>query len=272
MARPGYTIIVHRDGALASRQVRVSGWGARVLVVLGALGLLGVVLVLILYGPIVTAAARLPVLEREAAALREENARVNELAQRLDDAEARYAHLRGMLGGGVAIPELRAGPGRATAAGDSPVYVAPPIVARAPQTDTAAVPEGPSVPHRWPLAVGSYRTRGLASGDPSVESHAGLDLAVPVGSEVRAAGGGLVRRSGTDPAYGEFVLLAHPDGYETMYGHLSRVLVTGGEAVRAGQVIALSGNTGRSTAPHLHFEVRRYGRSVDPTTVVQEGR
>ena len=56
-----------------------------------------------------------------------------------------------------------------------------------------------------------------------------------------------------------------------MYGHLSRVIAVDGESVRAGQVIALSGNTGRSTAPHLHFEVRRGGRSVDPLTLVKEG-
>jgi murein DD-endopeptidase MepM/ murein hydrolase activator NlpD len=68
-----------------------------------------------------------------------------------------------------------------------------------------------------------------------------------------------------------FVLLTHGDGYETMYGHLSRVLVARGDRVRVGQVIALSGNSGRSTAPHLHFEVRRRGRSVDPLSLVREG-
>jgi murein DD-endopeptidase MepM/ murein hydrolase activator NlpD len=271
MRRPGYTIIVQRDGALDSHQLRIAGWVVRTLIGVGAAGTIGAVLLAVLYGPIVGAAARLPLVEREVASLREENARVNELARQLDDAEARYAHLRGMLGGGVGIPELRTD-SASRSASDGAVYVAPPMVARAPRTDSAGEPEGPSVPHRWPLTVASFRTRGLASGDPSVESHAGLDLAVPVGSEVRAAGGGLVRRTGTDSAYGEYVLLAHPEGYETMYGHLSRVLVTNGEAVRTGQPIALSGNTGRSTAPHLHFEVRRYGRSVDPMTVVREGR
>ncbi len=271
MRRPGYTIIVQKDGALTSRQLRVAEWLVRLLAGLGIAGLVGGILLVVLYGPILSAAARLPFVEREVAVLRAENARVTELARQLDDAEARYAHLRGMLGGGVAIPELRADSGLRTR--DGAIYVAPPMMARAPQSDTTAgEPEGPSVPHRWPLAVASFRTRGLASGDPSVESHSGLDLAVPVGTEVRAAGGGLVRRTGTDSSYGEYVLLAHPEGYETMYGHLSRVLVTNGEAVRSGQVIALSGNTGRSTAPHLHFEVRRYGRSVDPLTVVREGR
>jgi murein DD-endopeptidase MepM/ murein hydrolase activator NlpD len=71
--------------------------------------------------------------------------------------------------------------------------------------------------------------------------------------------------------YGMFVRVRHPGGYETMYGHASRLLVRDGDDVAAGQVIALSGNTGRSTAPHLHFEVRRDGRSIDPLAVVKEG-
>jgi murein DD-endopeptidase MepM/ murein hydrolase activator NlpD len=56
-----------------------------------------------------------------------------------------------------------------------------------------------------------------------------------------------------------------------MYGHLSRVLVSQGDPIKAGQVIALSGNTGRSTAPHLHFEVRHNGHSIDPLSLVREG-
>ena len=81
-----------------------------------------------------------------------------------------------------------------------------------------------------------------------------------------------MRQVGEDPAYGQFVLIQHPGGYQTMYGHLSRVLVQRNDMVRAGQVVALSGNSGRSTAPHLHFEIRLQGRSLDPTTLVREGR
>lgn len=77
--------------------------------------------------------------------------------------------------------------------------------------------------------------------------------------------------AGTDTSYGLFVLLRHPDGYESMYAHASRLLVRENDEVSAGQVIALSGSTGRSTAPHLHFEIRRGGRSLDPLTLVKEG-
>jgi murein DD-endopeptidase MepM/ murein hydrolase activator NlpD len=89
---------------------------------------------------------------------------------------------------------------------------------------------------------------------------------------VRAAGSGTVVQTGQDPEYGWFVLLQHAEGYQTMYGHLSRRLAAQGDSVAAGQVIGLSGSTGRSTAPHLHFEIRRQGSSLDPLTMVKEGR
>ena len=94
---------------------------------------------------------------------------------------------------------------------------------------------------------------------------------MPAGTPVRASGGGTVKEAGYDPDYGLFVLLRHPSGYETMYGHASRLIVAEGDDIHAGQVIALSGNSGRSTAPHLHFEIRRDGKSLDPLTLVKEG-
>jgi murein DD-endopeptidase MepM/ murein hydrolase activator NlpD len=80
-----------------------------------------------------------------------------------------------------------------------------------------------------------------------------------------------VTAAGYDADYGLFVLLRHPSGYETMYGHLSRLIAAEGDEVPAGQVIGLSGNSGRSTAPHLHFEIRHDDKSVDPLELVKEG-
>jgi len=77
---------------------------------------------------------------------------------------------------------------------------------------------------------------------------------------------------GENEEYGKFLRLAHADGYETLYAHASRVLVTRGQSVAAGSAIALSGNTGRSTAPHLHFEVRRAGAAVDPMQLIKQGQ
>jgi murein DD-endopeptidase MepM/ murein hydrolase activator NlpD len=265
MRGASYHIVVHKEGALDSKQFRVPRWAARLMALGAGLLVFGLVMVSLLYGPIVGAAGQVPLLRLRISQLEQENARVIELAQRLDEMEARYAQLRNMLGDGVRLPEVPTEETRDT----QRLFVAPPITARlASPADTSLV--GLTIPRRWPLSVRSFRTRGLAAGD-SVETHFGLDLAVPVGSDVRAAGGGVVRNSGTDPAYGLYVLLVHTDGYETMYGHLSRVLVLRGDTVRIGQVIALSGNSGRSTAPHLHFEIRRDGQSIDPLALVREG-
>ena len=266
----GFTLVIHRDGQIASRQVRMAGWAMRLVIGLIVTVVAALILLLVFYGPIWTAAARVPFLEREVARLRTENARVTQLAQRLDEVEARYAQMRGMLGGSVTLPSTSAQNADPHAGGDR-LYVAPPMVAGAPAAAESASATGPTPPRRWPLTVPSYRTRGLAVGDPGNEAHAGLDLAVPVGSEVRATGGGRVIETGNDPAYGLFVRVTHGGGYESMYGHLSRVVVARGDAVTEGQVIGLSGNTGRSTAPHLHFEIRVNGRSVNPLTLVKEG-
>lgn len=94
--------------------------------------------------------------------------------------------------------------------------------------------------------------------------HTGIDIAVPEGTAVRAAAGGVVTFSGWQEGFGLLVTIDHGNGYETYYGHLSKLLVTAGQSVSAGDVIALSGNTGLSTGPHLHFEVRYLGTPVDP--------
>lgn len=269
MGRRGYTVIIQRDGVLESRQLRVPHWVVRTAIIAGVAVATVTAALLVAYGPILGAAGRAPLLQREVARLTVENQRVNALARRLDEAEARYAQLRGMLGADVVPPGAAAAPAESRGATER-LYVAPSMFARAPNAVMTTDTSGPSVPSHWPLSVRAFRTRGLAVGD-SAEIHTGLDLAVPVGSDVRASGGGIVSQSGTDSAYGLFVLLQHPDGYETMYGHLSRILVARGERVRAAQVIALTGNSGRSTAPHLHFEVRRGGRSVDPLSLIREG-
>lgn len=269
MRAEGYTIIVHKNGALASRQIQVPAWLARTLLIAAIVLAVVVAAILAAYGPILAAAAKEPFLQQRVARLTRENQRVDELATALNEAEARYAHLRGMLGARMPPVSREAGQ---YAAGEEHLYIAPPMLARAPaRAPATGNGEGPSVPHRWPLSVPSFRTRGMVSDTPNEELHPGIDLAVPEGSDVRASGGGVVEAVGNDSSYGTFVLLRHPSGYETMYGHLSRVLVGRGDDVKAGQVIALSGNTGRSTAPHLHFEIRHNGRSIDPLTMVREG-
>lgn len=94
--------------------------------------------------------------------------------------------------------------------------------------------------------------------------HRGVDWATPVGTAVCASSGGTVVKAGWASGYGYVVYINHPDGRQTRYGHLSRVNVSVGQSVRQGQVIAASGNTGRSTGPHLHFEILVNGVQVNP--------
>ena len=96
--------------------------------------------------------------------------------------------------------------------------------------------------------------------------HHGVDIAVPRGTPIRAADKGLVIHAGWYKAtvYGRAVIVDHGSGIHTVYAHCSRVAVSSGAVVRRGQIIAYVGNSGRSTGPHLHFELRRQGRAVNP--------
>lgn len=103
----------------------------------------------------------------------------------------------------------------------------------------------------------------------AARNHEGVDIAAPWGTGVYVAAEGSVLRTGYDPAgYGRFVEVRHPNGMTTLYGHLSRLDVASGDAVEAGARIGLVGSTGRSTGPHLHFEVRRGDRQVNPVKVM----
>ena len=94
--------------------------------------------------------------------------------------------------------------------------------------------------------------------------HKGVDWATPTGTAVVASSGGTVAKAGWGSGYGYVVYINHPDGRQTRYGHLSKVLVSAGQTVSQGQKIALSGNTGISTGPHLHFEILIGGSQVNP--------
>lgn len=273
----GVTIVVQVDGDLNSKQYRLPVWAFTV----GKWGAVLVVILVALFfafaGPITRSAARVPGLEREITRLRTENSRVQELATALNHAEASYQDLRRMLG---IRPPTDAKPGSpaaaAAVAANEDLMEAPAVTAHVagigPLYETGA-----SVPSHWPVDVAGFVTRGQVrpggggGGGAQSETHPGIDIAVAEGTQIRASGGGTVAMAGVDSAYGLYVLLRHPSGYESMYGHASRLLVREGDEVTAGQVIALSGSTGRSTAPHLHFEIRREGRSLDPLTLVKEG-
>lgn len=115
--------------------------------------------------------------------------------------------------------------------------------------------------------VDGWITRGFQSNKLSgadYNLHAGIDIATATGTPIMAAAGGLVLFAGWDKYFGKLVIINHGFGYETYYGHCSRILVKRGDLVERSETIALVGSSGRSTAPHLHYEIRRKGTSVDP--------
>ena len=98
--------------------------------------------------------------------------------------------------------------------------------------------------------------------------HAGVDFAGRRGSDVVSVAGGVVTYAGTRYGYGQMVEITHGDGYATRYAHHDKILVELGDVVKPGQVIALMGSSGRSTGPHVHFEVLKNGRHVNPSKYV----
>ncbi|WP_370582740.1 M23 family metallopeptidase [Paracoccus sp. NBH48] len=99
--------------------------------------------------------------------------------------------------------------------------------------------------------------------------HEGIDMAGPVGTPIHVTGDGVVTFAGRSGAYGNLIKIRHELGTETRYAHLSRIHVKVGDRVSQGDRIGDMGNTGRSTGPHLHYEVRMNGRAVDPMSFIK---
>jgi len=118
----------------------------------------------------------------------------------------------------------------------------------------------------WPVSgtiTSPYGWRSNPFGG-SPEFHQGLDIAAPTGTTVVAAATGTIILAKWYGGYGNYILIDHGGGYSTGYGHLSAIYVSDGQSVQRGQAIGAVGSTGQSTGPHLHFEIRIDGKTVDP--------
>lgn len=124
-----------------------------------------------------------------------------------------------------------------------------------------------TLPTLYPVNVG-YRSSSYGwRVDPILgirSFHEGLDFSAADGDEIIATASGIVTAAGVAPDYGNYIKIKHGDGIETRYAHASKLFVKKGDIVNKDDVIALVGNTGRSTGPHLHYEIRLNGRSLDP--------
>ncbi|MEX0891853.1 MAG: M23 family metallopeptidase [Gemmatimonadota bacterium] len=253
------TVIIVPHGDLETRNLEISYRKLKILLGVAAAAVLAVVFLVAFMFPIMVTASRVRPLERELAQLYEERARFEELARTLEQVEAQYERVRELLGAD------------APTAGDS-LPLLPPLQSDPPDTGGGSDAEDPTagIVDTWPLGSAGYITQPLLIGATTRDHHPGLDIAVPRNTHVRAAGPGVVQVAGEDSVYGLHVTINHGRGLETIYGHASRLFVSVGDTVRRGRLIAFSGSTGRSTAPHLHFEVRLDGMAVDPLTYVRQ--
>ena len=248
--RLSFIIVPHGD--LETRTYDISYGVLKTLLVVGFVLLVVFVVMASTWWFVATQAARVGGLEREVARLEAERAKVAELARDLAEAEQQYERVRQLLG--------------VDGTGATSEVVLPPL-----RGETGAASAGVTEdtrPVAWPLTQAGFITQ-MRQGTAGSE-HPGLDIAVPADSYIRAAGSGTVKDAGVDPVYGRYILIDHGDGLESMYGHASRLFVEAGDRVERNEVIALSGSTGRSTAPHLHFEIRDGGQPVDPLAYVRQ--
>jgi murein DD-endopeptidase MepM/ murein hydrolase activator NlpD len=251
--KSGYTLVLLPEEGGKSRSLYFSPRRIRI-----AVGLLAAVLVAFLlmassWGYLAVQVSRGFALQSRVDSLESERSQIQSLVQQLERVEAEYDRLRVLFG-----PD---------SAPIAPDLWQPPSGLPGSRSVTTQRPERPDLPTSWPLTEAGFVTQALV--ETGRTDHPGVDIAIPTGSYVRAAARGRVLRLGEDPVYGHFLVLDHSDGYQTVYAHTSMILVDRGQLVRRNEVIALTGSTGRSTAPHLHFEILRDGVPVDPLSLVE---
>lgn len=250
----GLSIVFVPEEGGESRTIRLSPVGRRWAARGGIVGGAVVVFMFLTWWFLAFQTVRSWTLQARVDSLEVERLQVLSLVEELGRVEAEYENLRSLFGGGEGpiAPDLWLPPSGLPG--------------------SRAVPPGfendEFLPTAWPLTEAGYITQPLV--ETATGDHPGLDIAVPRDSYVRAAGAGTVIRVGDDPLYGKFVVLEHGDGYQSVYAHASTVLAERGRLVRKGEVIALSGSSGRSTAPHLHFEILLEGLPVDPLSMVEQ--
>ena len=252
--QPHLSLILVPEGGRESRTFRISH---RRLRLLAMLGLVVAVLVTAIVGSWWYFAARdvrVGELEIRLASLEADRVQLGNLAEELAGLERQYARIRSLFD-----PVLD------PAASD--LWLPPSAPARSGRSTSPGVADD-SRPTSWPLTERGFVTQTAMEAGGG--QHSGVDIAVPTDAYVRAAGPGTVVDVGEDRVYGRFIILDHGAGYRSLYAHASMTFVERGQRVRRDEIIALTGSTGRSTAPHLHFEILLNGAPVDPLTLVDQ--
>jgi murein DD-endopeptidase MepM/ murein hydrolase activator NlpD len=189
-------------------------------------------------------------------------------------------------GGGIGIARMledslgAADDSAASSPAKVPHATAPAAPAPASVSTLAKVPSRDAAPGALPAVLDLGGPEHVTSSfgarihpiDGGTKYHTGIDLRAPEGSPILAAESGVVKTAGQRGGYGNAVEIDHGGGLTTLYAHASELLVNPGENVKEGQPIARAGSTGHATGPHLHFEVRKDDRPVDPTRALNAYR
>jgi murein DD-endopeptidase MepM/ murein hydrolase activator NlpD len=260
MAKEFSVIIVPHDHR-TTWNLRISYRMAILFAALAGVSAISGMVFVITYGRIATAANRAMQLGRDNERMRSELAQVDSLKVELFRLQALGLQFKGMLG----IPLT---PEDSTlVASLSPVAKSPAIPS---EEEDGGVGAGEqrlmldSMPSMWPVKGYVTKEFSITGGEKSPDYHPGMDIAAARNSPVVVAADGVVEASAYDEVYGWMVEVDHGYGIRSVYGHNSRNLVSIGDRVTRGKTIAFVGSTGKSTAPHLHFEVRENGVPVDP--------
>lgn len=244
-------MLVIPDDETDPRRIRLPVWLFRTVLVFIGLALIVPIIYIALYYDILAKAADAGRLSEENEALRRYQYKVQILEKSLLDTRQLMAEIAAMAGLDSLLlseiygedPDVQSSSGQGRRASISRTL--PP---------TSPIPDG--------LPAIGWISRGFS--DTPGKKHTGVDLAIPEGSPVYSTAFGTVTFAGWDEAYGKMVIVQNGDSMETVYGHNSELLVQKGDTIFAGQRIALSGNTGQSSAPHLHYEIRINGKEVNP--------
>jgi murein DD-endopeptidase MepM/ murein hydrolase activator NlpD len=228
----------------------------RVLVAVIVVGLLALLFLIFSSGSLFLEKQRRHMLERRLDEMTRQAAKIHSLETQLNESTLVLLKIQEMLGAREQMSDsaLKGLVAREARDGEAMSLLTEPISVEGQQMLHAS-------PSTWP--VGGWVTREF-SGKRGADYHPGIDIAAEAGTPVSASGDGVVLVAGWNDEYGNFVLIEHGFGVTSLYAHNNSLAVRKEDRVRAGDVIAFVGDTGRSTGPHLHFELRRNGVPVDP--------
>ena len=253
MDKGKFSIIFVPHDLKKTRTIRVPYALFYTIVGLIAAGLIIMIIFMATYGRTLIRAQEAVIYKKQIAELMKRQEQMGELRRNLAELRGMNLQVRRMLGLMVAPEDsiaLRQAEKRK------------PALSEGLERDQAAMLR--ATPTFWPVRGYITKRFSAAGGERDSLFHAGIDLAVERGTPVRAAAAGYVTDSAWNDTYGYYVQIDHGYGIKTLYAHADMLVVIMGERVAQGQTIAYSGNTGRSTAPHLHFQVLQNNVPVDP--------